>query len=289
MVGLDDLPNAVGLNSATFNLTRIGGPALGALVIDVAERGRLFCLERAFLPGRHRRSAGHAPGRALRRPAGGPCPGPGPRGPQVHPPDAAAAPGAGCCWPWWALSPSTSTPCCRCWPRSTSRATPPLTPSCSSPWAWARWPARSRRPATVAPGCGWWSGRRWPWAPSMLVAAAARSLALEVAVLVAAGLLLPAVPVDDQLHLPAGQRARDAGPGHGRLLGHLHRFDAGGGVAHRPGRPGARGTLGLRGRGRCPLWSPRPCWAWCSGAARTALLPRSRLARRRGAGTGAGV
>ncbi len=44
MVGLDDLPNAVGLNSATFNLTRIGGPALGALVIEVANVGDCFAL-----------------------------------------------------------------------------------------------------------------------------------------------------------------------------------------------------------------------------------------------------
>jgi predicted MFS family arabinose efflux permease len=44
MVGMDDLTNAVGLNSATFNLTRIGGPALGALVIDVANVGDCFAL-----------------------------------------------------------------------------------------------------------------------------------------------------------------------------------------------------------------------------------------------------
>ncbi len=44
MVGLDDLPNAVGLNSATFNLTRIGGPALGALVIELANVGDCFAL-----------------------------------------------------------------------------------------------------------------------------------------------------------------------------------------------------------------------------------------------------
>jgi MFS family permease len=44
MVGLDDLPNAVGLNSATFNLTRIAGPALGALVIDVGGVGDCFAL-----------------------------------------------------------------------------------------------------------------------------------------------------------------------------------------------------------------------------------------------------
>jgi MFS family permease len=44
MVGLDDLPNAVALNSAMFNLTRVGGPALGAVVIEVAGVGDCFVL-----------------------------------------------------------------------------------------------------------------------------------------------------------------------------------------------------------------------------------------------------
>jgi len=44
MVGLEDLPNAVSLNSAMFNLTRVGGPALGALVIAVAGVGACFAL-----------------------------------------------------------------------------------------------------------------------------------------------------------------------------------------------------------------------------------------------------
>ena len=44
MVGLEDLPNAVGLNSAMFNLTRVGGPAFGAVVIDVAGVGDCFAL-----------------------------------------------------------------------------------------------------------------------------------------------------------------------------------------------------------------------------------------------------
>jgi predicted MFS family arabinose efflux permease len=44
MVGLEDLPNAVSLNSAMFNLTRVGGPALGAVVIAVAGVGACFAL-----------------------------------------------------------------------------------------------------------------------------------------------------------------------------------------------------------------------------------------------------
>ncbi len=44
MVGLADLPNAVGLNSATFNVTRVGGPALGALVVNLGGVGDCFAL-----------------------------------------------------------------------------------------------------------------------------------------------------------------------------------------------------------------------------------------------------
>ncbi len=44
MVGPDDLPNAVGLNSAAFNTTRIAGPALGAIAIRVAGVGACFGL-----------------------------------------------------------------------------------------------------------------------------------------------------------------------------------------------------------------------------------------------------
>ena len=35
MVGRDDLPNAVGLNSASFNLGRVIGPAVAGLLIEV--------------------------------------------------------------------------------------------------------------------------------------------------------------------------------------------------------------------------------------------------------------
>ena len=42
MVGPDDLPNAVSLNSATFNLSRIIGPALAGLAINAVGTGPVF-------------------------------------------------------------------------------------------------------------------------------------------------------------------------------------------------------------------------------------------------------
>ena len=44
MVGADDLPNAVGLNSASFNLGRVIGPALAGLLIEVFDTGPVFVL-----------------------------------------------------------------------------------------------------------------------------------------------------------------------------------------------------------------------------------------------------
>jgi MFS family permease len=47
MVGEEDLPNAVALNSAMFNTSRIIGPALGAVVIKVFDVGPCFALNAA--------------------------------------------------------------------------------------------------------------------------------------------------------------------------------------------------------------------------------------------------
>jgi len=44
MVGKDDLPNAVGLNSASFNLGRVIGPALAGLLIELFDTGPVFLL-----------------------------------------------------------------------------------------------------------------------------------------------------------------------------------------------------------------------------------------------------
>lgn len=47
MVGRDDLPNAVGLNSASFNLGRVIGPALAGLLIDAFGTGPVFLINAA--------------------------------------------------------------------------------------------------------------------------------------------------------------------------------------------------------------------------------------------------
>ena len=47
MVGRDDLPNAVGLNSASFNLGRVIGPALAGLLIVLVGTGPVFLINAA--------------------------------------------------------------------------------------------------------------------------------------------------------------------------------------------------------------------------------------------------
>ena len=47
MVGRDDLPNAVGLNSASFNLGRVIGPAVAGLLIVVIGTGPVFLINAA--------------------------------------------------------------------------------------------------------------------------------------------------------------------------------------------------------------------------------------------------
>jgi MFS family permease len=44
MVGKDDLPNAVGLNSATFNSARVVGPAIAGLLINAVGTGPVFLI-----------------------------------------------------------------------------------------------------------------------------------------------------------------------------------------------------------------------------------------------------
>jgi MFS family permease len=44
MVGTDDLPNAVALNSAMFNISRIVGPAIGAILINLVSVGSCFAV-----------------------------------------------------------------------------------------------------------------------------------------------------------------------------------------------------------------------------------------------------
>ena len=47
MVGRDDLPNAVGLNSASFNLGRVIGPALAGFLIVLFGTGPVFLINAA--------------------------------------------------------------------------------------------------------------------------------------------------------------------------------------------------------------------------------------------------
>ena len=56
MVGRDDLPNAVALNSATFNAARIVGPAVAGLLIGITGVAHRVPRQRPELPGRHRRA-----------------------------------------------------------------------------------------------------------------------------------------------------------------------------------------------------------------------------------------
>ena len=56
MVGRDELPNAVALNSSLFNAARVVGPAMGGVVVATAGVGLLLRAQRGQLP----RGAGRA-------------------------------------------------------------------------------------------------------------------------------------------------------------------------------------------------------------------------------------
>ena len=57
MVGRDELPNAVALNSSLFNIARIFGPALAGVLIAAVGAGWCFAINTAQLPRRARRPA----------------------------------------------------------------------------------------------------------------------------------------------------------------------------------------------------------------------------------------
>ena len=65
MVGRDELPNAVALNSSLFNAARVIGPALGGVVVATVGRRLLLRVQRGELPRRARRPAGDARRRAV--------------------------------------------------------------------------------------------------------------------------------------------------------------------------------------------------------------------------------
>ena len=90
--GPADLPNAIGLNSALFQVARIVGPAFAGVLIVAVGTGWCFALNAVSFVARHRRAAGDAtPSELHRDGAGRPREGPGPRGPPLHLADARAA------------------------------------------------------------------------------------------------------------------------------------------------------------------------------------------------------
>src|SRR5579875_1822215 len=291
MVGLADLPNAVGLNSATFNVTRVGGPALGALVVNLGGVGDCFALnalsylavirallamrkgallparpvrsarggargqpggsrgllrpQRLVLPGGERRPAGHEEGGTAAGPPGALGPWAGAGGARVHPGDAAPAPSAVGAGGHRHLGVQLQH-------RAARAGQAGLPGQCQHLCLDAgghrrrfggRGPGR-RHPAPAGlghrcrggPGHGpFHAGGRGCRQPGPGGGAAGRG-----------GFFVLALFVDDQLHLPAGQRARHAGPGHGRLRRDLHGLDPARGQPGRPGRPGGRCPLGVR-------------------------------------------
>ncbi len=85
VAGPDHLPNAIGLNSATFHGARIVGPALAGLVIAAGGIGLGDPVQRAQLPGLHRRLVDHGQPTAAHRPTQAAGQAAAPRGSGVHP------------------------------------------------------------------------------------------------------------------------------------------------------------------------------------------------------------
>ena len=163
MVGLEDLPNAVGLNSAMFNLTRVGGPALGALVIDVAGVGDCFALNALSYLAVIGALVAMRPGELFAGRRAAACQGPGPRGFQVHNGHAAAAPDPRLAGRTGHARLQFQHRAAGAWRKSTSGGTPAPTPSCSWPSASGRCSARSPPHTASARGCWSSSGPPGPW------------------------------------------------------------------------------------------------------------------------------
>ena len=69
LVGRDELPNAVALNSSLFNAGRVVGPAVGGILIAAVGAGWCFAVNAGYVPRRAGRAAADAalgalPGRA---------------------------------------------------------------------------------------------------------------------------------------------------------------------------------------------------------------------------------
>ncbi len=158
MVGKADMPNAIALNSAVFNLGRIAGPAVAGLVISAVGTPAAFAGQRGLLRRGDHRAEADAPGRTAARPSGS-------RGPRAS--SARRWPTSGPGRRLWSLDGAgvlrghvrhelpghqrADVPrACSTRARGRSGSAPP----CSRP---ARWPVRCspRAGRTPAPGCCW--------------------------------------------------------------------------------------------------------------------------------------
>ena len=122
MVGPDEVPNAVGLNSAMFNTGRVVGPAVAGVLIATVGTASTFLAQRRSptwpcwspWPPCGRPSCSPRRGPSGRRAPSGPACATCGRRPRCAPPS--------CWWPWSAPSGSTSSSCCPCWPATPSTA-----------------------------------------------------------------------------------------------------------------------------------------------------------------------
>ena len=80
MVGRDDLPNAVSLNTVVMNASRVVGPAIGGVVITIFGLGVCFFVKCRLLCRRAHRPVTDAHRRAASDRARGPSQGPDPEG-----------------------------------------------------------------------------------------------------------------------------------------------------------------------------------------------------------------
>ena len=266
MVGVADLPNAVGLNSAMFNLTRIGGPALGALVINLAGVGECFVLNalsylavisallamsvRDLFPSRR---APHAKGQVregLRYVWGTP------RLRQALVLLAVAG--------TLAFNFNTVLPVLAKDDFRGDAGTYALDAGIDRGRFGRRRPDQCPPPPAASRRCGWGGDRHGLCDAGGLPRAQPPP---RGRVPRAARVRLDAVPLDDQFDLPAGGRARDEGPRDGCLRRHFPGLDAPRRDLDRAGGRGVSGHAGAWRWAACRCcWQPRSLqWCWCAG------------------------
>ena len=141
MVGRDDLPNAISLNSVVMNASRVVGPAIGGVIITLFGLGICFFVNAASYVAV---LIGLSMMRTSELHPTGPCPGPRGR----------SATGSATCG--GRLRCATSS-----WPSPSSGSSPTTSPSPSPSWP--------RTPSTAGPGRTRSSPRAWGPAPSSAV------------------------------------------------------------------------------------------------------------------------